>query len=365
MARILILANSDLGLYKFRKELIVELLKENEVFISLPNGEFIDKLIQLGCIFVETEVDRRGLNPISDLLLVLKYNKLIRNIKPDLVITYTIKSNIYGGFVSKVNNIDYVANITGLGTTFQKENMLNKLITMLYKVSLNKSKIALFENLANQLVFVNKSFLNKRIIAEEKTHILNGAGVNLDEYKFTSYPNTNNGVRFLFIGRIMKEKGIDELFAAAKKIKGEYNNIEIDIVGPEEDRYLEILKDLEDKKIINYYGFQTDVRPFIQHAHCFVLPSYHEGMANTLLERGAKGRPLIASDISGCKEAIVDGESGYLTKVGDADHLYNTMRKFLELSYESKKQMGYLSRKHVENEFNKDKIVSETLQLIK
>ena len=360
MARILILANSDLGLYKFRKELIEELLKENEVFISLPNGEFVDNLIQLGCIFQETKVDRRGLNPISDLFLVLKYNKLIKNIKPDLVITYTIKPNIYGGFVSKIYNVDYVVNITGLGTVFQKEGILNKLIVKLYKFSLSKSKITLFENEENQQVF-----LNKRIIPKEKTYKLNGAGVNLNEYKFSRFPSSNSCVRFLFIGRIMREKGIDELLLAARRIKQEYNNVEIDIIGPEEDSYLETLRKLQNENIINYYGYQADVRPFIERAHCFVLPSYHEGMANTLLESGAMGRVLIASDISGCREAILDGQSGYLTKVGDADHLYHNMCKFLELSHETKEYMAYLSRKHIETEFSKDKVVAETLQVIK
>lgn len=356
MAKILILANSDLGLYKFRKELIEELLKDNEVFISLPDGGFIKDLVNLGCNFIETQVDRRGLNPILDLILMFNYNKLIKNIKPNLVITYTIKPNIYGGFMSKANNIDYVSNITGLGTAFQKRGMLNKLVVKLYTRALNKSKVVFFENEENR-----QTFINRKILSEEKTFKLNGAGVNLEEYKFTSYPKTDNGIRFLFIGRVMREKGINELLSAAQRIKSEYHDVEFDIIGPEEDSYLNILSNLHENRTINYYGYQSDVKPFIERAHCFVLPSYHEGMANTLLESGAIGRPLITSNIFGCKEAVIEGENGYLVPVGDSEYLYRVIKKFIETSQVEKIRMAENSRKLIEIKFDKKDIVNKTI----
>lgn len=357
MRKILILANNDIGLYKFRKELIEELLKDSEVFISLPNGEFVKELVNMGCEFIDTRIDRRGVNPIVDLKLILTYNKIIKRLKPDLVITYTIKPNIYGGLISRIRKSNYATNITGLGTSFQREGLLKKFIISMYKISLKESKIVFFENEENQ-----NTFIDNRIIAKAKTCKLNGAGVNLNEYSYMPYPDNNEPIRFLFVGRIMKEKGIEEFLEVAKEIKSENKNIFFDIVGPKEDEYIEILTELQDKGIINYYGYQKDIRPFVIKAHCFVLPSYHEGMANTLLECGAMGRPLITSDIPGCREAVVEGKTGYLTKIQDKSDLYKNINKFLNLSYNDRAEMGKMSRIHIEKFFSKFDIVHQTVK---
>ena len=355
MRKILILANNDVGLYKFRKELIEELLRENEVYISLPYGEMVQPLIDMGCHFTDTPVDRRGINPVTDLKLLRSYSRLFRKVDPDLILTYTIKPNIYGGFIAGMKNITYAVNITGLGTAFQSNGLLRKFIVFLYKAALRKVKTVFFENEENRNIFVEE-----KIIHKERTCVLNGAGVDLEEYPFTEYPSQDRPIRFLFIGRIMKEKGIDELLYAAERIRMECAEIQIDIVGPMEDDYREIIDKSAEKGIINYYGFQTDVKPFIRRCHCFVLPSYHEGMANTLLECASMGRPLITSDIPGCREAVHD--SGYLCKVRDRDDLYEKMRKFIEADYEERKKMGINSRRHMEEVFDKRKVVEKTVK---
>lgn len=359
MGKILILANNDVGLYKFRKELIEELLKDNQVFISLPNGEYIKELVNMGCKFINTEVDRRGINPFTDLRLFAAYNRIIQKVKPDLVITYTIKPNIYGGLISRIRNTKYAVNITGLGTAFQKEGILKKIILAMYKVSLKKAKVVFFENEENRNIFVKN-----KLVSENKACELNGAGVNLEDYPFTPYPEESNDIRFLFIGRVMKEKGIDDFLEAAQRVKVDNENIQFNIVGPQEEEYTDKLIMLQNKGIINYYGYQKDVRPFIEKAHCYVLPSYHEGMANTLLECGAMGRPLITSNISGCREALVDNESGYLVNVKDSDDLYYKFKVFIELPYEEKLKMGKRSREHIKYLFDKKKIVANTLMML-
>jgi glycosyltransferase involved in cell wall biosynthesis len=360
MARILILANHDLGLYKFRKELIQEILyRGNEIYTSLPNGEQVKNLVDMGCVFIETEVDRRGLNPINDFRLLLFYLKIFKEIKPDFVITYTIKPNIYGGIVSNFVKIPYAINITGLGTAFQKDGFLKKVIIFLYKISSKKANVVFFENQENQQLFIDNN-----IVIEKNTCKLNGAGVNLDEYKYCEYPRDNGKIRFLFIGRVMKEKGIDELFEVACRIKRKYKNVIFDIVGPFEDKYEKKIMELQKMDVIKYHGFQTDVRMFIKTTNCFVLPSYHEGMANTLLESGAMGRPLITSNICGCKEAVIEGESGFLVKVGDSDDLYSKIKKFIELPYNIKVDMGMKSREHIEKEFDKKLVVKSTLEAL-
>ena len=357
--RVLILANFDIGLYNFRKELIGALLEGgNEVYISLPYGEKVEPLKQMGCKFIDTDVDRRGINPLTDIKLVRAYFKILKNVKPDMVITYTIKPNIYGGFACRLKKVPYCANITGLGTAFQSDNWLKRFVVALYKMTLKRVKTVFFENTENRDIFVEN-----RIIPQEKTHALNGAGVNVEEYEFCEYPQSG-GTNFLFIGRVMKEKGIDELFEVAKRMKAEKIDVQFDIVGPMEDDYKETVNRLCDEGVIKYHGLQADVKPFIKNAHCFVLPSYHEGMANTLLECGAMGRPLITSNIHGCLEAVEDGKTGYLCEVKNAADLYEKMRKFTELPYAEKAEMGRLSHEYVAEKFDKRKVVKETIREI-
>lgn len=357
--RILVLANFDLGLYNFRKELLKKLIDMgHEVLISLPYGEKVDLLTEMGCEFIDTKLDRRGINPVTDFKLIKTYFRIIKKVKPDKVITYTIKPNIYGGIVCRIKNIPMYANVTGLGTAFQGNGLLTKLVTALYKLAFKKVTTVFFENEENRDIIVGKG-----IVPKEKTHCLHGAGVNIEEYAFSDYPEDGT-IHFLFIGRVMREKGVDELFEAAEHLKDDAADIVVDIVGMFEDDYQEKINALDKCGIIKYHGYQSDVKPFIRQAHCFVLPSWHEGMANTLLECGAMGRPLITSNIHGCLEAVQDGVTGYLCKVKDADDLYKKMKQFIELSYEKKVEMGKQSHEYVASVFDKKKVVSETVEEI-
>lgn len=356
--RILILANNDVGLYQFRYELIQELIKDNEIIISLPYGELVEPLKNIGCRFIDTPVDRRGINPLKDIKLLIKYLKMVHKQKPDMVITYTIKPNIYGGFICKVLNVPYVINITGLGTAFQRDNMLKKIITKMYRVSCRRAKVVFFENEGNRQVFVKEN-----IVSKEKTHTLNGAGVNLEKYQVSEYPKGKK-IKFLFMGRIMKEKGVNELFGAMKQLIGDGIECELDVLGGCEEDYKKEINEYERQGWLHYYGYQKDVRPFIDQCHCFVLPSWHEGMANTNLECAASGRPVITSDIFGCKEAIIDKKTGYLVKKQDVNDLYKKMKLFVNLPYEQKEKMGLLGRKHMENNFDKKIIIEETMKSI-
>lgn len=356
--RILILANFDVGLYQFRKELIAELLKKNQVFISLPYGKLVDKLVEMGCEFIDTPLDRRGINPLKDFKLIRGYYSIINDIEPDLVITYTIKPNIYGGFVCKIKKVPYAINITGLGTAFERGGMLRKMVTMMYKVSLKKAKVVFFENSENQGIFIDE-----KIVTQNQICLLNGAGVNLDHYTYSEYPH-NEKVHFLFVGRVMKEKGIDELLDAMQRLIKEGKNCCLDVVGPCEDDYEDILKEHEQEGWLKYFGYQDDVRPFIKACDCFVLPSYHEGMANTNLESAAMGRPVLTSNIHGCFEAVEDNVTGFLFSKQDSDSLYGAMKNFLSLSYEKRKQMGIAGRKRMEKIFDKKLVVRETVKEI-
>lgn len=357
--KILILANNDVGLYQFRKELIEELLKKNQVFISLPNGDLVEPLRQLGCKFINTSIDRRGINPKTDFSLFLKYMKVLKKIKPDLVITYTIKPNIYGGFACRLLKIPYATNITGLGTAFQSQGMLRKLVTVMYKVSLKTARIVFFENCGNQKVFIDE-----KIVSKNKTCLLNGAGVNLEHYTYAEYPKDSEETRFLFVGRVMKEKGIDELFKAMRRLRKNGINCSLDVLGGYEENYESVIRCFEKEGWLRYHGYQEDVRPFIANCHCFVLPSWHEGMANTNLECAASGRPVITSNIPGCREAVIDCKSGFLCEKQNMQSLLMSMKKFAELPIEAKVEMGRLGREHMIKHFDKRKVVSDTVEAL-
>ena len=357
--KILILANNDVGLYQFRRELIEKMLQQgHQVTISLPNGPLVAPLVEQGCKFLDTPIDRRGINPVTDLKLFRTYRRMLKAEKPDLVITYTIKPNIYGGMACRMAKVPYAVNITGLGTTFQNDGWLRRLVTFLYRTALKKSKVVFFENGVNRDIFVKE-----RIVPETKCCLLNGAGVNLERYPFLPY--TKDGqVRFLFMGRVMQEKGIDELFGAMERLHKEGVDCSLDVLGYYEEDYAETIRRCEEQGWLHYHGYQSDVRPFIEQAHCFVLPSWHEGMANTNLECAAMGRPVITSDIPGCREAVIAGKTGLLCKAKDTDSLYAQLRQFLTLSSEERAAMGQAGRAHMEEVFDKKKVVAETVKAL-
>lgn len=354
--KILVVGNEPGGMYRFRIDLIRELLITNKVIVLVPDGEYVDEMRREGCGFYDTPVDRRGINPLKDFKLLLLYRKILKTEKPDLVITYTIKPNIYCGIMCKHLKKPYVANITGLGTTFQNDNAVKKMVTLLYKIALKKANIVFFENVENKDIFVAE-----RIVSKIKTYVLNGAGVNTHHYEYCPYPD-GKCTRFLFIGRIMAEKGFDELICAMRKLVAYGYNVLLSVVGFCEEAYEEKLKQCQSEGWMVFHGQQQDVRPYIKEAHCFVLPSWHEGMANTNLECASMGRPVITTNIHGCLEAVEDGVTGFLCEKQNSDDLVLKMKRFLSLSYEERKAMGLAGRKRMEMYFDKKKVVEETIK---
>lgn len=355
--KILILTNYDVGLYQFRKELIKELLKDNKVFISLPYGKLVEPLKEMGCKFFDAPVDRRGLNPFKDFELLIYYYELIKKVRPDLVITYTIKPNIYGSLACRALKIPYAVNITGLGTAFQKQGALKKMVIAMYKAALRSAKVVFFENCENQQIFIDEG-----IVPKDKTCLLNGAGVNLEHYTYQEYPTDTDETRFLFVGRVMKEKGVNELFKVMRMLRKEGLNCSLDVVGGLEENYEPLIQRFEKEGWLRYHGYQEDVRPFIKNCHCFVLPSWHEGMANTNLECAASGRPIITSNIHGCLEAIIDGESGILCEKKNVKSLHTAMKKMIEMSMNRKVKMGINGNEYIRKKFDKKAVISDTMR---
>ena len=309
-----------------------------------------------GIRIIDSPIDRRGINPIKDFKLFKLYLKTANNINPDMIVTYTIKPNVYGGLVSRIKKVPYAANITGLGTAFENKGVISFIAKNLNRIALKNAKVVFFENTFNRDYFVNN-----RIVRETQTHVLNGAGVDLERHALRAYPN-NKVFKFLFIGRIMREKGIEELFEAMKLLKEHDKKCCLELVGWLEEDYEKTISNYEKEGWLNYRGVQDDVRPFIESADCFVLPSWHEGMANTNLEAAACGRPVITSNIPGCQEAVVDGVSGLLCERKNANSLFSVMNKMIDLPIKERIQMGLAGREHMEKQFDKKEVVLETVK---
>lgn len=350
--RILILANNDIGLYKFRKELIARLLAEGDsVHISLPDGEYVRPLVDLGCTFIDTPIERRGTNVLSDIRLLLRYCGMLKKLKPDYVITYTIKPNIYGGMACAHRKVPFIANITGVGSAIKNNGFLSRLVLRMYRMSLCRAKTVFFQNSENLC------FFQAQKIAIEKAKLLPGSGVNLEYFTMLEYP-TDRVLRFALISRIMKEKGIEEFYEAARKIKLAYPNTEFHVCGFCEEEYEDALAEMEREGILIYNGMVADIRTVLKEICCVVHPSYHEGMANVLLEAAAAGRPAIASNIPGCREIISDGQTGFLTDVKSVSDLTEKLEHFIQLPLERKREMGILARRRVERLFDREIIIN-------
>ena len=359
MKKVLILANNDVGLYNFRFELLEELIaKGYQVYLSLPYGDNVKKMIDIGCYFINTDIDRRGTNLITDIKLLWKYNKIISQIKPDVVLTYTIKPNIYGGIISTLRKVPYLTNITGMGSAMNNDGLLQKVIISMHKIALLNAKCVFFQNSYNR-----EFFYTKRIIKGD-SRLLPGSGVNINKYNLALYPNKEEAIKFLFIGRVMREKGVIELLEAAKEIKIQYPNVEFHIVGPYERGYETIMNQYIEDNIVFYHGTQSNVYEYLKQCHAIVLPSYHEGLANVLLEAAATGRPVIASNIPGCRETFVHGETGLGFEVKNKDSLTRTLKEFINYPHTVKANMGINSRMKVELEFDRSIVVNAYIEEI-
>ena len=358
--KFLIITNHSYMLWQFRRELIKALLQKGEVVIGTPFVGHEKDFMEMGCRCIETKMERRGTNPLQELALLGTYRKLLKKEKPDLVITYSIKPNLYAGILCQWTKIPYAANVQGLGTAFQSRKMAAA-VSIAYRMALRKARTVFFENTGNASVF-----LQRRILPKRKITLLHGAGVNLKEYPFKPYPSESDGIRFLYLGRIMREKGVDELFSAMRRLKDEYGeSVRFDFVGFFEDDYKEIVEALDREGVIHFYGFQENPKPFYAAAHCVVLPSWHEGMSNVLLEGASTGRALICSDIPGCREAVADGKSGFLAEVKNSESLYRAMKRFLSLSCEERARMGRIGRMKMERQFDRSYVVEKTLEALK
>lgn len=361
--KVLIFSNTSKGLYNFKKEFIEELinpktyvkknvLKASEVTICVPDDYNKYKFIELGCNVVNIDLERHGKNILKEFKLMYNYYKLIKKIKPDVVFTFTIKPNIYSGIVCQLTKTPYFSNITGLGTTIRNESFITKFIKKLYKFGTKGAEKIYFENSSDL------NYFNDYIYRNKKSVLMPGSGINFHRFPYISYPNNENKINFVTIGRIMRDKGITELLEAAKFLKAKYKNIDFYIVGEyDEAKYKDEIENLNRQAVIKYLGFRDDISKLIGMSHCIIHPSYHEGLSNVLLEAAATGRPVIASYVPGCKETFINGVTGIAIEPKDTKSLINKIEEFIKIDYDEKINMGKKARNFVESKFNREIVI--------
>lgn len=354
----LIIAEDARSLILTRKELLEKLMELGyKLDAYIPKDEYTKDLKDMGINPIDVSFNRRSTNPFADLKLLRTYKRLTKK-KYDFAITYSIKPNIYGGMAMKKKKIPYYINVTGTGSAFYNGGIIKTIIKTLYKPSSRHAAGLFFENSEDRDIFTSNSLCKK-----EKTLVLNGAGINTEEFKPVDYPE-NYITKILYIGRLMEEKGIEDLYPVIKECDTKNEAVSFEFLGDFEDTYKESFEKFTKLKNVTYYGYHTNIKDYISSCDCLILPSYHEGMANVLLEAGALARPLLVSDIAGCREAVVDGKNGYLFKVKDRNEIKDTVYKFLSLSFEEKKEMGLYSRKHIVENFERKNNVSKIIAYI-
>lgn len=352
----------------FRKEIIEVLVSKGyRVVLSCPESHRLDVFRNDDNIFIEdVDIDRRGTNPIKDIKLLFHYVWLFRKYKPNMVCAFTIKPNIYGSIAADILKIPHINNITGLGSGFQNGGWVQKIVKCLYKLALRKSKVVFFQNTENEEIAMKAHLLSDYVPHQ----CIPGSGVNLLRFRceYNMMGNDKKNVVFNYIGRVLKDKRIDDYLEAAEIIKHRHANTTFKVIGfieQTEIHYLELLKDMEERGIIQYCGSVDDVRPFIYGADAIIHPSsYGEGISNVLLETAASGRVIITTNIPGCKDCVDDGVSGFIYPAENVSELVMKIEQFIALSPIERQQMGWYGRKKVEREFDRNIVVNAYLKEI-
>ncbi|HGE6089877.1 TPA: glycosyltransferase family 4 protein [Vibrio cholerae] len=364
--KLVLVANTAWSVFNFRHSLIKELLSSGvELYVIAPEDKFSAKLVDMGCQVLDLPMQAKGVNPIADLGLMLRLLRHYREIKPDFIIHYTIKPNIYGSLAAKLAGIPSLAITTGLGYTFVNQNVVSQVARQLYKFAFRYPKEVWFLNEDDR-----RAFLEHHLIEPDKAVLLHGEGVNLNHFVPTDKPQPDENIRFLLIARMLRDKGVCEFVEAARQIRQRYPNAIFQLLGdcgvpnPSVIGREEIAL-WEKEGIVEYLGTTDDVRPIIAQADCLVLPSYREGIPRTMIESAAMAKPLIVSDAPGCRDVVLDGQTGYLCEVKNAKALAQRCEQFLTLSDSEKQAMGKAGRSFMEAKFDEKWVIKQYVATLK
>ena len=362
--KIAIVLNTSWNIYNFRMNFVKELLKNgHEVHTVAPQDDYTHFLTEVGCKHHRVRMDSRGANPIKDSALIIELWSIYRKIKPDVVLHYTIKPNVYGTLAASMLNIPVINNVCGLGTVFLKDNLISAIAMSLYKFSFRFAKKVFFQNSEDLQLFIEKG-----LVSAETVDLLPGSGIDLDKFKPKAFTR-NESFTFLMISRLIIDKGVLEYIEAIKKLKERGINARFQILGSKDPEHkrgikLNVIDEWIRSGTVEYLGTTDDVRSYIHAADCIVLPSYREGTPRTLLEAASSSKPIIATDVAGCHQAVDNNINGLLCKFKDSDDLASKMLVMANFDNETLKKFGENGRKKMEAEFSESLVISKYLNIM-
>lgn len=359
---VVISSNTAWSLFNYRAGLIRKLIADGyQVVAVAPEDGYGTRVAALGCRFVHLGMDNHGTNPGRDLLLLTRYVRLLRAIRPAVYLGYTVKPNVYGSIAAHLLRIPVVNNIAGLGAAFVQRSLLTQVVQSLYKVSLRRSHRVFFQNSDDHEMFVRSG-----LVRADAADRLPGSGVDLARYvPRPPVPLAGRPFRFLLIARMLKSKGIVEYVAAARAMRGHFPQVRFQLLGFIEEGYDSAISRAqirlwEQEGLVEYLGSTDDVIPYIEAADCVVLPTfYREGVPRALLEAAAVARPLIATDTVGCRDVVDDGINGFLCQPRDAADLADKMTRMACLSEDARLAMGRAARSKIEVEFDEKLVLNK------
>jgi glycosyltransferase involved in cell wall biosynthesis len=335
----------------------------HEVHTIAPHDDFTHFLTEAGCHHHDLKMDSRGANPIKDFLLVFELLSVYRKVKPDVILHYTIKPNVYGTIAAAILRIPSINNVCGLGTIFLKKNLVSSVAIALYRLAFKFPKKVFFQNPDDRELFVSK-----KLIAPSSTDLIPGSGIDLTRFVAVDFKR-NKTFTFLLVSRLITDKGILEFIDAIRQLKSSGINAKFQILGAKDPLHkrgikLEVIDEWINSGAVEYLGTANDVRPFIQQADCIVLPSYREGTPRTLLEAASTAKPIITTDVPGCHQVVIDGHNGLLCKLKDSSDLANKMESMANFDDSTLKTMGLNGRKKAELEFDETIVIKKYLSAI-
>ena len=364
--KIIVAANTHWSIFNFRASLIRALMDSGYEVVAVASAdEYAARLPDMGCRYIPLAIDAGGTHPGRDLLLFWRLWRLLRQERPDVFLSYTVKPNVYGSLAARALGIPVINNITGLGTVFIMQNWLTLLVRRLYRIALWRSAKVFFQNEDDRQLFVEGG-----LVLPEKTSRIPGSGIDLKRFNPTPLPACSDGLQFLLIARMLWDKGVGEFVEAARIIRRCCATVDFCLLG-----FLDVQNPTAVSRkqmdawvaegVVRYFGVSDDVRAEIGTADCIVLPSYYrEGVPRTLLEAAAMGRPLITTDFVGCREVVDDGVNGFLCRPRDPVDLAKKMEHMLALSEEERFEMGRRGREKMEREFDERIVIDRYLEVI-
>jgi glycosyltransferase involved in cell wall biosynthesis len=359
VARILFAVNSAWNLVNFRSGLIQALVGDgHEVLACAPADAWVPRLSELGCRFIPMPMDAQGTHPLRDAALCWRLLTVMRREQPDVVLGYTIKPNVYASLAARwAGGLKVVNNIAGLGATFIQPTWVTPVVKRLYRLALNRSSTVFFQNEDDRELFVDQG-----LVARGNTQLLPGSGVDLQRYAPADPRAADGRFRFLMVSRLLWDKGVGELVEAARRLRRRHPEVQVQLLG-----FLDVqnpsaiqrrdVQAWESEGVIQYLGASDDPRPYIAHSDCVVLPSYREGTPRSLLEAAAMGKPLITTDVPGCRTVVEDGNNGFLCPARDATALADQMSRMVMLNAAERDAMGRQGRQKMEREFDERLVI--------